>query len=88
MAAHDRLDGFSGFVSVVEWNCRDVVVQDVSFDDSVEQRAADESELAVDRGCSSASEIPRLDSVMSDRGIGVLQVCDCDLVISSVNALT
>lgn len=88
MAAHDRLDGFGGFVSMVEWNGRDVVVQDVGFDDSVEQRAADEPELAVDGGCSSASETPRLGSVMSDRGIGVLQVCDCDLVISSVNALT
>lgn len=81
MAAHDRLDGFGSFVRVVEWNGRDVVVQDVGFDYSVEQRAADESELAVDSGCGSARKTPGLGSVMRDRGMGVLQVCDCDLVI-------
>ena len=78
MATHDRLDGFSRFLGVVEWNGGYVVVQDVGFDYSVEQRAADESELAVDGGCGSAGKGPRLGSVMRDRGIGMLQVCDCD----------
>ena len=87
MATHDRLDGFSCFVSVVEGNGRNVVVQDVGFDYPVEQRAADESELAVDGGCGSTRESPRLGSVMRDRGIGVLQVGDCNLVMQSVNAL-
>lgn len=57
------------------------MVQDVVFDYSVEQRAADESEFAVDGGCGSARETPGRDSVMRDRGIGVLQARDCDLVI-------
>lgn len=80
MAAHDRLDGVSGFFSVVEWDGRDVVVQDVGFNYSVKQIAADEAEIAIDRGRGSASKVPRLDSVTRDRGIGVLQVRDCDLV--------
>ena len=85
MATHDRLDGFSSFLSVIEWNGGYVVVQDVRFDYAVEQRTADESELAVDGGCSSAGKGPRLGSVMRNRGIGVLQVGDCDLVMQSVN---
>lgn len=84
MAAHDRLDGLGRFFRVIKWNSRNVVVQDVGFDDPVEERAADESELAVDRGCGSASKIPRLGSVVGDRGIGVLQVRDCDFVTLSV----
>ena len=66
MATHDRLDGFGSFVSVVEWDGGDIVVQDVGFDYPVEQRAADESELAVDGGCGSAGKGPRLGSVMRD----------------------
>ena len=66
MTAHDGLDSLGGFVGVVEGNGADVVVQDVGFDDAVEQGAADESELAVNGGCGSASKTPRLGSVMSD----------------------
>lgn len=36
MAAHDRLDGLGGFVGVVERNGRNIVMQDVGFDDAVE----------------------------------------------------
>lgn len=36
MAAHDRLDGLGGFVGVVKWDCRNIVMQDVGFDDAVE----------------------------------------------------
>lgn len=35
MAAHDRLDGLGGFVCVVEWNGRNIVMQHVGFDDAV-----------------------------------------------------
>ena len=64
MAAHDRLDGLGGFVGVVEWNGRDVMVQDVGFDDAVEQITANESKLAVNGGRRSAGKAPRLVSVM------------------------
>ena len=86
MAAHDRLDGLGGFVGVVEWDSRDIVVQDVGFDYSVEQRAADEAEIAIDRGSGSASKTPRLGSIMGDRRICVLQVRDGDLIMLSVIA--
>ena len=88
MAAHDRLDGLGGFVGVVEWNGRDVMVQDVGFDDAVEQITANESKLAVNGGRRSAGKAPRLGSVMSDRGIGMLQVRDCNLGIQSVSLLS
>ena len=50
------------------------MVKDVSFDDAVEQLAADEAELAVDSGCGAACEIPRLTSVVWERRISVLEV--------------
>lgn len=86
MAAHDRLDGIGGFFGVVKWDGRDIVVQDVGFNYSMEQRAANEAEIAIDRSRGSASKVPRLGSVMGDRGIRVLQVRDCDLVVELVNA--
>ena len=85
MATHNRLNGFGSFVSVVEWNGGYVVVQDVGLNYPVEQRATDESELAVDGGCGAAGKGPRLGSVMRDRGIGVLQVRDRDFLMQSVN---
>lgn len=80
MASHDWLDGFGGFVGVVEGNGGDIVVEDVSFDDAVEQLASDEAELTVDGSRSTTSEVPRITSVMWQRWIGVLEVSDgnCD----------
>jgi hypothetical protein len=37
MFAHNRFDGFRGLVCVIERNGRDVMVQDVGFDDTVEE---------------------------------------------------
>lgn len=36
MGAHDNFDGFRGFLCMIEWDYRDVMVQDVSFNDAVE----------------------------------------------------
>ena len=49
MLAHHGLDGFAGFIGIVERNCGDVVVENVRFDDPMEERAPYESEFAVDR---------------------------------------
>ena len=74
MTAHDWLDGFGGFVGVVEGNGADIVVQDVGFDDAVQKIAADEAKFAVN-GCSSSTNIvPTARSVMGKRWIGVLQI--------------
>lgn len=76
MAAHDGLDRLGRFVGVVEWDGRDVVVEDVGFDDAVHQGAADESEFAID-GCGGAtSEVPGITGVVRQRRVGVLEESD------------
>ena len=55
---HDRLDGLSSFIGVVEGDGADVVVQHVRFDDAVEELAANKPELAVDGGGGTAGVVP------------------------------
>lgn len=76
VAAHDGLDGLGGLVRVVEGNGAHVVVQHVGLNDTVEQVAADEAELAVNRGGSTADKVPLLLGVVGERGIGVLKEGD------------
>ena len=76
MTTHDGLDGLGGLVGVVEWDGADVMVEDVGFDDTMEEAAADESEFAID-GCGGATrEVPCRTAVVRKRGIGVLEVGD------------
>ena len=56
MAAHDRLDGFGGFIGVVKGNGGDIMVKDVGFDNAVEELAANETEFAID-GCGGATSV-------------------------------
>lgn len=81
MAAHDRLDSLSGLVSVIEGDGADVVVQDVCFDDAVEEVWANGPEVAVNGRCGTASEGPGLGGVMRERGVSVLEEGDCDCEI-------
>ena len=73
MLAHDRLDGLGCLVCVVEWNCRDVVVEDVRFDDAVKKVSTNEAELAIDCGCGATGEIPSVTFVVRQRRVGVLK---------------
>ena len=74
MFSHNLLDSLGGLVSVVEGDGAHVVVKDVSFDDSMEDVAADEAEFTIDGSSSSASEGPDLRSVVGEGWIGVLEV--------------
>ena len=76
MFAHDWLDGFRRFVGVVEWNRRDVVVQEVCLDDAVVQSAANEAELTIDGGSGAARKVPRVALVVREGRIGVLEESD------------
>ena len=76
MATHDRLDCLGSFVGMVEWDRRDVMVEDVGFDNTVHQGATDEAELAVNGGSGTSGVAPRLRCVMRKRGISVLEECD------------
>ena len=76
MTAHDRFDGFGGLVGVVEGDGADVVVEDMGFDDTVQELAADEAEFAIN-GCGCATGVvPACGSVMRKTGIGVLEEGD------------
>lgn len=74
MAAHDWLDGLGGLVGMVEGDGADVVVEDVSFNDTMEELATDETELTVD-GCSGTTNVvPALTRIVRKRWVGVLEV--------------
>lgn len=76
VGAHDLLDGFGGFIGVVEGDEAHVVVKHVGLDDSVEDVAADEAEFTINGGSGAASEGPGFGGVVRDGGIGVLEVGD------------
>lgn len=78
VTSHDWLDGLSRLIGVVEWNGRDVVVEDVGLDDTVEEVAANEAELTVDGRSGTSGEGPRIAAVVRKRGISVLEVSDGD----------
>lgn len=76
VAAHDGLDSLGRFVGVVEGNAADIVVQNVSLDDAVEEPAADEAEFAVDGRSSTLDEGPLLASVVGKSRVSVLKESD------------
>lgn len=78
MAAHNRLDRLGRQVGVVEGDGADVVVEDVSLDDAVEEVATDEAEFAVDGGGGAADVVPGRRLVVGEGGVGVLEVGDGD----------
>lgn len=78
MLAHYRLDSLRRLIRMVEWDRGDVVVEDVRFDDAVEQASTDEAELAVDRGCGTTCEVPGLALVMWEGRISMLKEGDCN----------
>lgn len=73
---HDSLDGIAGLVGVVEGDVADIVVQNVSLDDTVEDVAADETKVTVDGGSSATGKVPDLGLVVRQSGVGVLQEGD------------
>lgn len=74
MLAHNLLDGFARFVGMVEWDGADIVVQNVSLNDTVKELTANETEFAVDGGSSTTSEVPNLRLVVRESRVGVLKV--------------
>lgn len=76
VVAHDALDGIAGLVGVVEGDVADIVVQHVGLDDTVEDVAADEAEVAVDGSGSAAGEVPHFRLVVRESGVGVLKECN------------
>lgn len=76
--AHNLLDSLGGLISIVEWDCADIVVQDVGLDDAMEELATDETEFAID-GCGCTTNIvPAFSSVVRQSRVGVLEESDCN----------
>jgi hypothetical protein len=79
VASHNRLDGLGCLVGVVKWDGADVVMEDVSLNDTVEKSAADEAKLAVN-SCSGATDIvPAFSTVVRKSWVGVLKIRDSNL---------
>jgi hypothetical protein len=76
VAAHDWLDGFRSLVGVVEGDGADIVMENVSFNNAVEESPADETEFAVN-SCGSTTNIgPAFTSVVRKSWVSVLEVGD------------
>lgn len=78
MLAHHLLDGLGGLIGVVKGDGADIVMQDVGFDDAVEDAATDEAEFTVDCGGGTPGEVPGFGFVMGKAWVGVLEIGDCD----------
>lgn len=78
MLLHDGFDCLGGFVGVIKRDCRDVVVQDVGFNNAVEEVSSDEAEISIDGSGGAASKCPRVAFVVWEGGVGVLEEGDCD----------
>lgn len=83
MLTHDTLDGLGGLVSVVEGDGGDVVVEDVSLNDTVKKLATNETEFAVDSCSGTSGESPGVCVVVGKGGISVLEESDGDCAIIS-----
>lgn len=78
VATHDWLDGLGSFIGVVEGDGADIVVENVGFNDAVEESAANEAELAVNCGGGSTNIGPASSGVVGKRRVGMLEVGDCN----------
>jgi hypothetical protein len=61
---------------MVEGNCRDIVMEDMGFDDSVEERTTNETEFAIDCCSSAASEGPGMRIIVRKSRVSMLKVRD------------
>jgi hypothetical protein len=69
---------------VVEWNRADIVVEDVGLDDTVQELAANEAELAIDSGCCTTGIVPAGRGVVRKAGVSVLEEGDGNYSIVSI----
>ena len=76
MLSHNLLDGFAGFIGVVEWDGANVVVKNVSLYNAVKELTTNETKFTID-GCSGSTNIvPGFRSVVRECWIGVLKEGD------------
>ena len=76
--SHNFADGIGGLAGVVERNSGDEVVENMGANDVVEEVGIDETEVTIDGGGSSTSEVPGVVVVVWEGSIGVLEEGDGD----------
>lgn len=76
MLTHNWLYGLSGLVSVVEGDCRDIVVENVGLDDSVKERTTNEAKFAIDCCSGATSEGPGMRIIVRKGRVSMLKVRD------------
>ena len=83
VAAHNWLDGLGGLIGVVERDGGNVVVKDVSLDDTVKEGTTNETEFTVNGSSSTADVVPGASGVVGKSWVGVLKVGDSDYILIS-----
>ena len=81
MSTHHRTNSLSCFVRVVERYRADIMVQNMCLYDAMEQMAADETKVAINRCCSALDEGPRLIRIVRKARIGMLKERDCHFLL-------
>lgn len=76
LLAQQRSNSPCSLLSMIEWNPWEHVVNDVVFDDAVEDVAANESEFAVDGRKSTLLESPCTLVIVRSVGVSVVKICD------------
>lgn len=76
VTTHHRLDSFACLVGMVEGNETDIMVENVGFDDSMEELSTNESEFAVDCRRGTTGVGPSIRSIVRKRRVGMLKECD------------
>jgi hypothetical protein len=61
---------------MIEWDGADIVVENVGFNDTMEETAADETEFTIDCCSGSTNIVPAFRGVVGKRGVSVLEVRD------------
>ena len=77
MFSHDGLDRFGSFVSMIEGDSGDVMVEDMHVGDTMHDSVREEGDVAVDGGGGATGKGPGFGFVVWKGGIGVLEVGNC-----------
>ena len=78
VVTHDGLDRFRRFVGMIKGNGANVVVEDMSLYDSVEEMWTNGPEVPVNGGSCTSREVPRFGFVVREGWVSVLEVGDGD----------
>jgi hypothetical protein len=85
--AHDGANGVGSLVGIIKGDRADVVVQDVSLDDAVEEVTANEAHLTVNGGSGATNIVPLFGGVVRQGRVGVLEEGNGDWKIRLVSVI-